>query len=37
MFFKMAVRGEKCCSFDVIASPQPVVFPLSGKVVFFEL
>jgi hypothetical protein len=35
---KMATRGEKCrCSFDAIASPRPVAFPLSWKVVFFEL
>jgi hypothetical protein len=38
LFSKMAARGEKCrCSFDAIASPRPVVFPLSWKVVFFEL
>jgi hypothetical protein len=37
LFSKMAERGEKCSSFDVIASPRPVVLPLSWKVVFFEL
>jgi hypothetical protein len=37
LFSKMATRGEKCRSFDAIASPRPVVFPLSWKVVFFEL
>jgi hypothetical protein len=33
----MAARGEKCRSFDAISSLQPVVFPLSWKVVFFDL
>jgi hypothetical protein len=37
LFSKMAARGENCRSFDVIASPRPVVFPLFWKVVFFEL
>jgi hypothetical protein len=37
LFSKMTVRGERCHSFDAIASPQPVVIPLSQKVVFFEL
>jgi hypothetical protein len=38
LFSKMAARGEKCrCSFDAIASLRPMVFPLSWKVVFFEL
>jgi hypothetical protein len=36
LFYKMAARGRHR-SFDVIASPQPVVFPLSWKVVFFRL
>jgi hypothetical protein len=29
LFPKMAARGEKYRSFDAIASPKPVVFPLS--------
>jgi hypothetical protein len=38
LYSKMAARGVKCpCSFDVTASPQPVVFPLSWKTVFFVL
>jgi len=37
LFSKMSARREKCHSFDAIASPRPVVFPISWKVVFFEL
>jgi hypothetical protein len=33
----MAMREEKCCLFYAIASLQPVAFPHSWKVVFFEL
>jgi hypothetical protein len=29
LFSKMAARGEKCRSFEAIASPQSVVPPLS--------
>jgi hypothetical protein len=37
LFYKITVRGGKCCSFEVIALPRPVVFPLSWEVVFFKL
>jgi hypothetical protein len=37
LFSKTAARGEKCRSFDAIASPRPVFFPLSWKAVFFWL
>jgi hypothetical protein len=38
LFSKMAAKGlKRHRSFDAIASPQPVVFPLSLEDVFCEL